>query len=336
MPTYIFERSKGTLNTGRVEKIISKAAENTGDYVNYNPASYLYDERSTKEVWAVGAGEMSPNKLEKAATELGFKNVTVTYVDDASDVSDDDSARVARSAENPLGATGYGVTIIMPQETVVALSNGNYSLFGFKAVQTKAGGGKPLVWFKSNNYGLDTGVSWQIQYEAYTSQSKIIPNGRITGLNSYSADLGQRLEVDTPQGTGSVKAGTPGNISVENLTTTPMTCGISEVVEGKAEPLCAFPLYGNGLDAMVPIQKVMFTFATETVNTGTVIEKAYSQSILIDLTSATHREVAYDINEGWFWGGYSWGQAIRPSQDVVPILIEDGRSFAGNANTMLG
>ena len=72
MPTYIFERSKGTLNTGRVEKIISKAAENTGDYVNYNPASYLYDERSTKEVWAVGAGEMSPNKLEKAATELGL------------------------------------------------------------------------------------------------------------------------------------------------------------------------------------------------------------------------------------------------------------------------
>ncbi|OSJ11738.1 hypothetical protein BST63_06490 [Bradyrhizobium canariense] len=34
---------------------------------------------------------------------------------------------------------------------------------------------------------------------------------------------------------------------------------------------------------MAPIQKVMLTFATNQVNTGTVIDKAYSQSILIDL-----------------------------------------------------
>lgn len=336
MAIYIFERTIGTLNEGRVREIILKAAEDTGEGENYDPNAYTYTEESTKVVSADGPGTMKVNKLEKAATELGYKKTTVTHVDDASDISGRGAARVARSADNPLGATSYGVSIIMPQETVEALSTGNYSLYGFKAVQTNAGGGSPLVWFKSNDYGKDTGVSWKIQYEAYTSRSAIIPNGRITGLNSYSADLGQRLEVDTPQGTGYVKNGTAGNISVENLTSTPMTCGISEVVEGKAEPLCAFPLYGNGLDAMVPIQKVMFTFSTKTVNTGTVIEKAYSQSILIDLTSATHREVAFDINDGWFWGGYNWASAIRPSTNVVPILIEDSASFKSNAITMLG
>lgn len=335
MALYIFERMTGTLNEGRVMAIISRAGENTGEPESYDPQAYTYDEETTKRVYADGPDTMQINKLEKAATELKFRTVTVTQLDDASNVPVSSSARVPRTADNPLGATGYGVNIIMPQDTVAALSSGNYSLFGFKAVQTNAGGGAPLVWFKSDNFGLSTDVSWEIQYEAYTSRSEIIPNGRITGLSSYSADLGQRLEVDTPQGTGHVVNGTPGNISIENMTTAPMTCGISEVVEGNPEPLCAFPLYGNGLDAMVPIQKVMLTFSTKQVNTGTVIEKAYSQSILIDLTSATHREVAFDINEGWSWGGYNWAKSIRPSTNVVPILIEDSASFAAHAVTML-
>lgn len=59
--------------------------------------------------------------------------------------------------------------------------------------------------------------------------------------------------------------------------------------EWKCEPLCALPLYGKQLNAMPPIQKVMLTFATNQVNTGTVIDKAYSQSILIDLTLYSNR-----------------------------------------------
>lgn len=336
MALYIFERAVGTLDTNNVKEIIRRAGTDTGMPANYNPSLYSYEDETTSKVKATGPGTMQVNKLEKAATELGFKKVTVTHLDDDSDVPERSFARVARSADNPLGATNYGVTIIMPQETVTALSAGHYSLFAFKAVQTDAGGGAPLVWFKSDNFGLNTEVSWQIQYEAYTSRSQIIPNGQITGLSSYPADLGQRLEVQTPQGTGNILSGTPGNISVENMTNSSMTCGISEVVGGSAKPLCAFPLYGNGLDVMVPIQKVMLTFSTKTVNTGTVIERAYSQSILIDLTSATHREVAFDINDGWSWGGFGWGSAIRPSANVVPILIEGSNSFKSNAITMLG
>ncbi|MDO9461700.1 MAG: hypothetical protein Q7N95_16525 [Alphaproteobacteria bacterium] len=336
MALYIFERAIGTLDTNKVKEILRRAGEDVGHPDDYDPADYTYTEINSKSVSADGPGSMAVNKLEKAATELGFKKVTVTHLDADAKVSEKTMARVPRTADNPLGATSYGVTIIMPQATVEALSTGTYSLYAFKAVQTNAGGGVPLVWFKSDDFGLNTDVSWEIQYQAYTSRSQIVPNGQITGLSSYAADLGQKLEVQTPQGTGNVVAGTEGNISIENLTSSPMTCGISEVVGGIAEPLCAFPLYGNGLDAMVPIQKVMLTFSTKTVNTGTVIEKAYSQSILIDLTSATHREVAFDINEGWSWGGFSWGAAIRPSTNVVPILIEGGDSFKSHAITMLG
>ncbi|MFB2563329.1 hypothetical protein [Rhizobium sp. IMFF44] len=318
MTLYIFERTGGTLNVANVKAIIKEAG--------YDPAVLAYTQVDSKKVNATGAVVMAPSTLEHAAKKLGFKGTAVTVVDGVAEEAQAVSSRAFRSVVpsvgNLLGATDYGVTISMDQDTVTALSSGSYSLFGFKGVQTSAGGGVPLVWFKSGDFGLSTDVTWEVQYEAYTSRSQIIPNGQIKGLSSYAIDLGQTLEVETPQGTGNVVDGTAGMISIENLTTTQVTCGISEVVDGTAQPLCAFPLYGNGLDAIVPIQKVMFTFSTNTVNTGTVIEKAYSQSILIDLTAKTHREVSFDINEGWSWGGFSWAQAIRPSTNVVPLLIE--------------
>lgn len=318
MTLYIFERTGGTLNVANVKAIVKEAS--------YDPAALAYTQVDPKKVNASGTVVMAPSTLEHAAKKLGFKGTAVTVIDGVAEEAGVSSNRALRSVVpsvgNLLGATDYGVTISMDQNTVSALSNGNYSLFGFKGVQTSAGGGVPLVWFKSADFGLSTDVTWEVQYEAYTSRSEIIPNGQIKGLSSYAIDLGQMLEVETPQGTGNVVDGTEGMISIENLTTTQVTCGISEVVDGSAKPLCAFPLYGNGLDAIVPIQKVMFTFSTNTVNTGTVIEKAYSQSILIDLTAKTQREVSFDINEGWSWGGFSWAQAIRPSTNVVPLLIE--------------
>ncbi|RDJ01464.1 hypothetical protein [Rhizobium grahamii] len=317
MTQYIFERTGGTLSVSNVKAIVDEGG--------YDPAVLAYTQVDSKKVNATGTLVMAPSTLEHAAKKLGYKGTAVTVVDGVAEGAHSSSNRarcVAPSIGNLLGATDYGVTISMGQNTVAALSSGNYSLFGFKGVQTSAGGGVPLVWFKSDDFGLDTEVSWEVQYEAYTSRSAIIPNGQIKGLSSYAIDLGQTLEVETPQGTGSVVNGTEGVISIENLTTTQVTCGISEVVDGTAQPLCAFPLYGNGLDAIVPIQKILLTFSTNTVNTGTVIEKAYSQSILIDLTAKTHREVAFDINLGWSWGGFSWAQAIRPSTNVVPLLIE--------------
>lgn len=315
---YVFERTGGTLSVGKVKSIITKAGTNTSDPTSYNPANYTFTQDDTKKVSAEGPDSMSNNKLEKAARDLGVRGVTVFQYDPVSPAVN----MVPANIDNPLGATNYGVTITMNKETITALHNSGFSLYGFKAVKATVGGGAPLVWFQSDQYGLSTSVDWAIQYEAYTSRSAIVPNGKITGLSAYPADLGQKLVVTTPQGAGDVVTGSAGNISIQNRTDQPMTCGISQVVDGAAEPMCAFPLYGNMLDAIVPIQKVMFTFSSKTVNTGTVIEKAYSSSILIDLTAETNRTVSFDINKGWEWGGFNWGQSIEPNTDVVPLLIE--------------
>jgi hypothetical protein len=226
-------------------------------------------------------------------------------------------------------ATGYAINIHMSDDTVDKLHNGGYQLYGFKGVQSTIKSGAPLVWFQTLNYSGDTKVEWQEQYQAYTTNSESIASGRVTATRAYDADLGQVLEVTGQGGTGSVVyGGTAGAISILNKTDPrkPFDCGISQVqsIGGKpvAMPLCAFPLYGNGLDVMAPIQKVLLMFSTLEVNTGTVIYKAYSEGILIDLTGVTSRDVEFDINAGWSWGGGAWAKRVQANADIVPMLIE--------------
>lgn len=223
-------------------------------------------------------------------------------------------------------ATNYQVDIDMDAKTVESLLQSKFLLYGFKAVRTTAGGGAPLVWFKSGTYSTNTDVSWQTQFQAYTSHSDIIPDGKIEASFSENIDLNQTLKVTTEAGTGTVVGGsTASAISVLNETTKQFTCGISQVKDGKANPMCAFPLFGNHLNVFAPIEKVLLMFSTLPVNTGTVIEQSYGPGLFIDLTGApgNKREVRYDINLGWSWDGGVWARTVAPNEKLVPLLIEN-------------
>jgi hypothetical protein len=228
-------------------------------------------------------------------------------------------------------STQYKITINMSQTTANDLTNGKFQLYAFKGVASTIGGGQPLVWFKSNTFGKQVHISWHEQYQAYTSQSKLVPNGQNDAANPYDIDLDQTLVVQSDNGTGAVQTGgTKGAISIQNQSPsgTQMLCGISEVVGGTAMPLCAFPLYGTGLDVMAPEERVFLMFATDQVDTGTVIYKAYTQGVLIDLTGPVRsRTVQYDMNQGWSWGGHAWGQKVKANARLAPLLIDSSPSL---------
>lgn len=220
-------------------------------------------------------------------------------------------------------ATPYSINVTMSSATVTQLIKNNFSLYGFKAVKTTQSGGAPLVWFQTGSYSTTTGVSWQEQFQAYTSSSQIIANGQILASNSNNINLNQTMNVDVG-GVGTVvNGGTAGAISILNQTTTQYTCGISQTTgSGDTNPLCAFPLFGLNMDVIAPIEKVMLMFSSAQVNTGTVIQKAYSPGIFIDLTANNSVSVNYDINAGWSWGGFSWAQQVTANADMAPLLIE--------------
>jgi hypothetical protein len=220
-------------------------------------------------------------------------------------------------------ATGYSVDITMSEETVRKLTSGEFLLYGFKAVQSAQGGGEPLVWFKSSVFTVDTQVAWSEQYQAYTSRSQIIPGGVVRAHAAYDIDLGQTLEVDV-QGLGRV-TGQPDPsrpIGVHNNITTEFTCGISQQQGTEYAPLCAFPLYGRQLNQFVPIERVLLMFGTVPVNTGTVIERAFSPGLLIDLTTDVRRTVTFDINLGWGPGDAPWAKQVPADAKLAQLLID--------------
>jgi hypothetical protein len=288
-------------------------------HAGYNTADYTYTQRVDNDGFTVkGEEPMSLTSLRNAAKDLG---ITVEIY---SPPSGYELTAVAFADVAVNAGTQYRVNIKMTPDTVRALDQGNYKLYGFKAVKSNNKGGAPLVWFKSENYSAITNVKWLVQYQAYTSNSDIIPNGEIIASFVTDIDLAQTLEVESSKGIGSVKRnGTAGAISIQNKVAKSFTCGISQMTDNDTNPMCAFPLYGNQLDVIAPIEKVLLMFATESVNTGTVIEKAYSRSILIDLTSApgNQRMVQFDINNGWDWAKELWAEQYEANQELAPLLI---------------
>ena len=225
-------------------------------------------------------------------------------------------------------ATEYHIDIMMSGNTITKLKASGFALYGFKAVNTKNGGAAPLVWFQTVAQVLlpTTIVKWEEQYEAYVSASQIIPNGVISASSTAPIDLGDTADVNEAGLLHVVQGGTRSAIALHNRSKLEWTCGISQSTGGgQASPLVAIPLYGQMLDVIAPIEKVLLMFASPTVNTGTVIYKSYSTGVVVDLTGAPGkpptRTVNFDINDGWNWGSQKWGTPVQAEDDLVPILI---------------
>jgi hypothetical protein len=218
-------------------------------------------------------------------------------------------------------STTYEVDIALPPTTVDALKNGGYALYGFKAVKSAVAGGAPLVWFKTLSFLSTTKVIWQEQYQAYISTDQIISNGQINASAACDIDLKQTAYVTQTGTITPATGGTDNAISILNQGSMPWTAGISQMNNGAAQPMCAIPLYGNMMDVIAPIEKVLLMFASNTVNTGTVIYNSISQGCFIDLTSSQNRQVNFDINQGWSWGSGTWATSVAPNAELVPLLI---------------
>jgi hypothetical protein len=246
--------------------------------------------------------------------------------------SEDQSNGHRRGADG-LGATQYEIDITMDESTLQKLQAGGFNLYAFKAVQTSVTGGAPLVWFRAGpkDYMPTTKVIWDVKYQAYISRNTIVPNGHIEASAARDIDLGQTFEA-LPDGTTEViNQGTRTAISIHNRREIEYACGISQYdSQGKANPMCAFPLYGGNLDVIAPIQKVLLMFATSPVNTGTVIFQAFSPGALIDLTSSNTRSVVYDINRNWKDNQqFNWVKLVDANAALVPLLVESLSESAG-------
>lgn len=325
MAFVIIERNKN--NVPSDQDIKTAMTQSEGNVTN------IEQNKATKKV--TFTGEVNHNKFENNLETVAKGNKqswNFVWADAESSIVQFPKLTLATAVPS-----NYSVNINMEEQTIDALSNNGYILYAFKAVKTTAKG-SPVVWFKTENYGLNTKISWSEEYEAYTSKTDISPNVLIVDSNSYPISLGNTLNITSSTGIGSVDTsqGTPGAINIHNQTSTQFTTGISQKLDdGSVNPLCAFPLFGNMLDVIAPIEKVVLMFSTTPVNTGSVIEQSFSPAILVDLTGENSRTVSFDINNGWSWGGAPWGQNISASTSLVPFLIESATPNSAIVNNRL-
>ena len=234
----------------------------------------------------------------------------------------------------------FSVTISLSSETVQKLKDGGFQLYGFKAVKA-SGRGVPLVWFATAQYLVNTNVDWSENYQAYIS-SQLNPNHgdvikpcrstklkadaktkAISACSSQIINLDEQMIVDKYGNTSVLRGGEVGAISIVNQAQTQWTCGISQAVATPIpNPLFAFPLYGNNKLVITPIKKVLLMFASEPVNTGTVVVESSGSGILVDLTGVQSRDLTYDINNGWGPTDQVWAKIIRVTSDITQLLIE--------------
>jgi hypothetical protein len=224
----------------------------------------------------------------------------------------------------------YTVTIEMASATVLALSRSQAHLYGMLAVQTSDRATQPVVWLETDNYMASTVVQWSGATAAYTALagSTVVHPGF-----SVAVSPGQVLEVDEPDGSGDVKSQdyAPTALAFYNATDAQFTAGVSQTYAGSAAPICSVPLYGGRVNLIVPQPMALLTFAAATWGPGSALTKLLAPGILVDLTSAPARAVTYDINQGWSWGGYAWGQKVGPFDPVVPLLIEPSSALEDEA-----
>ncbi|EJL23348.1 hypothetical protein PMI01_04850 [Caulobacter sp. AP07] len=217
--------------------------------------------------------------------------------------------------------TNYTIDIELSPETIDALAQNGYALYAMKAVSTTASGGAPLIWYSTPNFTSVMQVTWQDQYAAFVSTSQIIANAEINVTTSVDIDLDQTAYVAQSGGMTVGGGGAAGAVSILNQGNQPWTTGLSQSVDGRSSPVCALPLYGQNLDVITPVEQVLLMFAQNYVNTGTVIYRALSQGLLVDLSAQDTCTVQFDINLGWNALAASATQ-VMPNEDLVPLLIQ--------------
>ena len=218
----------------------------------------------------------------------------------------------------------------MNADTLAALGSSGFSLYGFKATGNSNLAGRPLVWLRISNFAATTIVSWTSQYEAYISHSPIVSNTGVVVGTSAGITPGETLQVGPDGSVAVLREGPPASVSIYNSTEEPFTCGLSENQSGTFTPFCAFPLNGNTVDVITPLERVLFMFSTASMPIGTVIDQsfiyagpgAYTAGILIDVNEDEQRSVSFDINEGWSWGAFNWGLQIPTISNLLPVLID--------------
>lgn len=196
----------------------------------------------------------------------------------------------------------YNIQVEFDKTELDNIKKRGEKIYAFRAVKTSQDSGRPLVW-QIFDVISDDGftVQWNVENGAYYSYHKITPNSNYLTEKTYPTQFGQVLNIDEINIATVIDGEDKSAISIFNGFTSEYVCGISQKdKDDNFVPVCAFPLWPNHLDIIVPIEKVALIVATPVQKTATVYEVSRGPGIFIDLTTDNlkNRKIKYD-SSGW-------------------------------------
>ena len=207
-------------------------------------------------------------------------------------------------------------------------------------VNTRPGGlhgGGPLVWFQTQQLLNATSVTWQDNYQGFTSPQDIQQGTAITPGFEAPMDLGQILVVTDSSGSGDVEAGGPeGGLSGENEATSTFAVGhAKQPAEGAPGLVVAFPLESGQSLEIEPVETVLLAFVEGGLTTGVVVLTAPASGYLVDVSGASSgtRQVSFDIDQGWSCDGCSWAPQVTAGTQLSSLLIQQAGAFGSPRST---
>jgi hypothetical protein len=206
--------------------------------------------------------------------------------------------------------------------TLQRLKSSGYNLCVLHAVQCADLAALPVVWIFSSNYLTNNLIQWQEDLNAFTSQVPILVSARVNMGFSSPIQLGQRMNVGAG-GIGTViSGGIPDTVAFVSTVDQQFTCGTALAAGNQPQPVCAAPLYGNGLQMIAPVLKIFVMFSDQPIGAGTMINAATGEGVIIDYAGVTERAVSFDINTGWDWGRQAWAATVPPLTNIQRLLVQ--------------
>jgi hypothetical protein len=222
-----------------------------------------------------------------------------------------------------LGAqTKYAVTIQISDDVLSFLKRNNYFLYGFKAVKSSGSEGQPLVWIQTDDFMEFTMIRWREQYNIYDSTNEIRDRAKMVVLNQAPVAPGDICTILPKTGLFKIVTGGPAGKIIINDTyaKSRLTTGIAQMVNGQMQLECAFPIINQLGVTIEPVHKVVFLFATQKYDPGSVMIQTPNPAILIDLTGVSSRTVVYN-KDGWLDNNEIWVEHIPADAALARYLI---------------
>lgn len=217
---------------------------------------------------------------------------------------------------------GSQITINIDPTDLQIIKDQGQSLYFFKSVQASGNGGI-TVWYKIETSDLlsTNTFTWTDDYKAFNSISDIKNNVQIIPGNVLAIQLGNVILIDSSGNLSITSDVYEGCISYVNSASKMYTVGYIQT----DNVTCAFQINGgNSSRIMAPINKVALIFATDNITIGTIITKAMSSGVLIDMNGATNnsRSVNYKTADGWTSNTETWAYNFPSFTQLSTILIE--------------